>query len=158
MRLIPIALLALITVAAPAAAEDLSLLCAGNGTYPQASTSTATVVNPSAGYPTTATGTTTRTVSVAAEARFELRGESARIFMPPQMTPSINGGSDGGWWTFDRLEVTPEAISGRFSLNMFNKPEVRIDRMTGTIQVDGNFRYYFLGQCERIETPLAPRF
>ncbi len=147
-----------LAIAAPAFAEDLSLSCAGNGTYPQASTSTATVINPNTGYPTTASGTTTRVVDLAAEVRFELRGDSARILMPPQMTPPINNGSDGGWWTLDRLQITPEAITGRFSLNVFNKPTVRIDRMTGTIQVDGNFRYYYLGQCERIETPAAPRF
>lgn len=150
--------LATVAVTTPAFAEDLSLSCAGNGTYPQASTSTATVINPNTGYPTTATGTSTRVVDVAADVRFELRGESARILMPPQMTPPVNNGSDGGWWTLDRLQVTPEAITGRFSLNVFNKPTVRIDRMTGSIQVDGNFRYYYLGQCERIETATEPRF
>lgn len=139
-------------------AEDLSLACSGNGTYSQPSTSTATVRNPTTGRSTTATGTTTRTVGISAQVRFEIRGDSARILMPPQMTPPINDGSDNGWWELDRLVVTPETITGRFSVNVFNKPTVHIDRMNGTIEVDGNFRYYFLGQCERTETPTAPRF
>jgi hypothetical protein len=41
---------------------------------------------------------------------------------------------------------------------VFNKPRVTIDRMRGTIEVDGNFRYYFLGECQRVETPATPRF
>jgi len=74
------------------------------------------------------------------------------------MTPTINNGSDGGWWNFDRLEVTENEISGRFNLNVFNKPRVRIDRRTGVIEVDGNFNYYFLGECQRDETPVERRF
>ncbi len=82
----------------------------------------------------------------------------ARIRMPPVMTPPINVGSDAGWWTVDRLNVTPTEITGRFTLNLFNKPSIRIDRVRGSIEVDGNFDYYFLGDCERIEMPTAPRF
>jgi hypothetical protein len=78
--------------------------------------------------------------------------------MPPVMTPSINNGSDGGWWTFDRLEVSEDQITGRFNLNLLNKPVVRIDRRTGVIEVDGNFRYYFLGECQRAATVEERRF
>jgi len=28
----------------------------------------------------------------------------------------------------------------------------------GTIELDGNFYYHFLGDCERVEAPSAPRF
>ena len=58
----------------------------------------------------------------------------------------------------DRLNVTSTEITGRFTLNLFNKPNVRIDRVQGSIEVDGNFDYYFLGDCSRVEMPTTPRF
>mgnify|MGYP007089895514 CR=1 FL=1 len=139
-------------------AEDISLVCQGSGRYPTSSTSSVTTWNYSTGQPSQGSATHTEVQSVNANIRFELRGERARILMPPVMTPTINNGSDGGWWNFDRLEVTENEISGRFNLNVFNKPRVRIDRRTGVIEVDGNFNYYFLGECQRDETPVERRF
>lgn len=141
-----------------ASADQLSLSCPGTGTHQESSQGSASVYDYSNNSFGTVSSNSTHVESLEASVQFELNGDLARILMPPHMTPAINGGSDGGWWTLDRLEVTPEAINGRFTLNVFNKPTVRIDRMRGTIEVDGNFRYYFLGNCERVETPLTPRF
>lgn len=141
-----------------ACAEDLSLVCRGSGTYPEARTSSGSSWNYSTGQPTYGSSTQTDIQNINADIRFELVGDTARILMPPAMTPPINGGSDRGWWTLERLEVTEEAISGRFDLNVFNKPRVHIDRRTGVIEVDGNFRYYFLGECSLAEDQPARRF
>ncbi len=144
---------------APAWAEDLSLACSGQGTYQDANGSTATFHNYSTGQSTSVYGTTTgQGIVPNAAVGFEMTDAGARIRMPPVMTPPLNVGSDAGWWTVDRLSVTPTEITGRFTLNFLNKPTVRIDRVRGSIEVDGNFDYYFLGDCERIETPTAPRF
>lgn len=144
--------------ASPALADDLSLACSGQGTHQDASGTTATFHNYSTGQSTSAYGTTAGQGVTAAAVSFELTDAGARIRMPPVMTPPINVGSDAGWWTVDRLNVTPTEITGRFTLNLFNKPSIRIDRVRGSIEVDGNFDYYFLGDCERIATPTAPRF
>lgn len=146
------------TIASPALADDLALACSGQGTYQDASGTTATFHNYRTGQSTSAFGTTTGQGVTAAAVGFELTAAGARIRMPPVMTPPINVGSDAGWWTVDRLNVTPTEITGRFTLNLFNKPSIRIDRVRGSIEVDGNFDYYFLGDCERIEMPTTPRF
>lgn len=84
--------------------------------------------------------------------------ERLGILMPPAMTPPMTRGSDAGWWTLDRLRVEDNEITGRFTLNTFNRPEITIDRVSGSIEVDGNFGYYFLGQCELVDTPPERRF
>lgn len=158
MRAALFAAIAALAITTNAAAEDLALLCQGSGTHPQASFGNATVADPMTGNSATVTSSRTTTANLDAAVRFEMSGDTARILMPPAMTPPINGGSEGGWWNVTGLEVTPQAITGRFSLNPLNRPRVRIDRMAGTIEVDGSFRYYFLGQCEAIQTATAPRF
>ncbi len=158
MRSALLAAVVFAAIASPVFADELSLACSGQGTYQDASGTTATFFNYSTGQSTSAHGTTTGQGVTTAAVGFELTESGARIRMPPVMTPPINVGSDAGWWTVDRLNVTPTEITGRFTLNLFNKPSIRIDRVRGSIEVDGNFDYYFLGDCERIETPTAPRF
>jgi len=137
-------------------AEDLNLVCAGTGRFPQGQSQSVTIFDANTGNYSTGNVTSTTSQSVNAVVRFELRTSSARILMPPAMTPPINRGSDGGWWALDRLNVEDNEIAGRFILNTFNRPEITIDRLNGTIEVDGNFGYYFLGQCE-IDTSATER-
>ena len=155
LRLVAVALAMMTGIAN---AEELSLVCQGNGTYPSSRTSSGNSWNYSTGQPSYGSSTETEIQGITANVRFELTDSGARIRMPPVMTPSINNGSDGGWWTFDRLEVSEDQITGRFNLNLLNKPVVRIDRRTGVIEVDGNFRYYFLGECQRAATVEERRF
>ena len=155
-----VALLAafIFAAASPAFAEELFLACSGQGTYQDTSGTTVTVHNYGTSQSVSTYGTTTGQGVTVASVGFELTNSGARIRMPPVMTPSINVGSDAGWWPVDRLNITPTEITGRFTLNLFNKPSIRIDRVRGSIEVDGSFDYYFLGDCERIETPTATRF
>lgn len=152
MRNAFIAATALVALALPAAAEDLDLICDGAGTYPQTSNGRATITSPTTGLPgANLSGSSTSIQNLAASVRVEIRGDSARILMPPAMTPAINNGSEQGWWPVDRLSVSEDEITGRFSLNALNRPRINIDRRAGTIEVDGNFRYYFLGDCRAVE-------
>lgn len=155
-----LALVALALVAPCSAhAAQLSLICAGVGTFPEAQTRSAIVTDLNTGQSATGSTTDTAKARVQSTVRFELTDAGARILMPHFMTPPINRGSDGGWWTFDRLSVTPDQITGRFALNFANKPEVTIDRRLGTILVQGNFHYSFAGECERGAPPdAAPKF
>jgi hypothetical protein len=148
-RAAAVALVAALTLAtSDALADELSLICAGSGTYPTAQHQSGSAYNPSTGQQVYGSGTATQVVSINASVRFELNGEAARIWMPPAMTPPMNNGSDAGWWELDRLQVDEDRVTGRFTLNFLNKPQIVIDRRAGTIEVDGNFRYYFLGECE----------
>jgi len=55
------------------------------------------------------------------------------------------------WRALDRLSITDRSITGRFDLNIFNKPTVEIDRTTGTIEIDGFGNTSYSGICERVE-------
>lgn len=81
----------------------------------------------------------------------EITGDSARIFVPPSLLPPVRGRSDAGWRPLDRLNITDDSITGRFDLNIFNKPTVEIDRTTGTIEIDGFGTTSYSGVCERVE-------
>ena len=70
----------------------------------------------------------------------------ARIRFPRSLLPPYNNGSKDGWWELTDVSVSDEAISARFRLNFANKPAVRIDRLSGDIEVTGFAK--FRGECQ----------
>ncbi len=87
---------------------------------------------------------------------FELKDGAARVRLPHAMLTAVNSGGDAdGWWPVGELRVTEEMITGRLRENLVNKPGLRIDRMTGRIDLGG--AYPFRGQCER-DTQLERKF
>ena len=77
---------------------------------------------------------------------FEMADGAARIHLPKSLVTTVNSGGDEGWWPVTDLKVTDDAISGRFRINIVNKPNFRIDRINGDIDMEG-FQP-FRGQCE----------
>lgn len=79
----------------------------------------------------------------------EINDAGGRIRPPKIMLPPLRGaGAGDGWWIFTKLEVGETEISAKFSINVLNKPSVRIDRSTGAIEVQGFKNTRFVGQCE----------
>lgn len=76
-----------------------------------------------------------------------IHGEQGRIRLPRQMIPPIHSGGSDGWWTIDDLLVGHNEIRGRFRLNAMNQPNIRIDRRSGVITLDGILG--FNGRCEQ---------
>lgn len=79
--------------------------------------------------------------------RVVAEGEDIRFQLPKRMLPPANGGGDGGWWRLERPVVTDTEITGRISLNMINKPKVRLDRISGDLNIDGMASTGFHGRC-----------
>lgn len=78
----------------------------------------------------------------------EINDTGGRIRPPKIMLPPIRGGGAGdGWWAFTKLDVGETEISAKFSINVLNKPSVRIDRSTGDIEVQGFQNTRFVGRC-----------
>lgn len=137
-------------IASPAFADDLLLACSGSGDRTTASSSFGSVTSQ---YGDTYSGQSTqlRRETISERVMVEITGDSARIFVPASLLPPVRGRSDAGWRPMDRLEITDRSITGRFDLNIFNKPSVEIDRTTGTIEIDGFGDTSFSGVCERVE-------
>lgn len=87
---------------------------------------------------------------------FDMHDGAARVRLPAAMVTAVNSGGDvDGWWPVAELKVTDEMITGRLRVNIVNKPGLRIDRMTGRMDLGG--AYPFRGQCER-DTALERKF
>lgn len=69
----------------------------------------------------------------------------------------IRGGGDEGWWTFQTIDIQPERIEGRISLNFANKPKVVINRRTGDIDI-GGVGIAFSGVCQKVEKDAPVKF
>jgi len=82
-------------------------------------------------------------------------GAESRIRMPRTMLPKIHGG-DGGWFKLKNVKVTDSEITGSAAVNVINNPKVRIDRITGTISIDGRSGTYS-GECQAYDPANAPR-
>lgn len=72
------------------------------------------------------------------------------------MLPPIHGGSDG-WFKLKDVKVTDRAITASAAVNFMNNPKVHIDRMTGTISINGKAGSYS-GQCQAMDPNAQRKF
>ncbi len=79
-----------------------------------------------------------------------------RIRMPRTMLPLIRGGSEG-WFKLKDVKVTDRAITASAAVNFLNNPKVHIDRLTGTISINGKAGSYS-GQCEAVDPNAQRKF
>jgi len=144
----------LVLAAPPAHALDLHLVCRGQTDKSVPRTAFASVSGTS-GY---ASGTVIASgrETFLDEVSVEVVDGGARVMVPPKMLPPIHGGGHDGWWPVDQLQISDREIVGRYSVNVFNKAKLRIDRQTGSIAIDG-LTESFRGTCE-VADPAARKF
>jgi hypothetical protein len=75
--------------------------------------------------------------------------------LPRRMLPTVTTSNDGGWFPLIKLAQTADEITAQVRLNQFNKPRIRIDRVTGAVRIDGPLGE-FSGQCRPYD-PATPR-
>lgn len=145
---------ALIIAGALAAQQSpvrLDLVCEG-----QANVSTSTTTNiGEPGGPVNFVTTNGRD-RVSERVTVSINETGGRIRLPDSMLPTIRGRSEDGWRPLSNLQVGESQITGRMSFNIIDKPSVRIDRVTGTLEVRG-LDTSFVGECQAID-PTARRF
>ncbi len=139
---------------AVAPAATLNLVCFGEGA--------ANRVNATQGYATNSYGeSATATIysrsseGFADQINVELREGEGRIRIPRTMLPLLHGGEDG-WMRLTNIEETPNEITAKAYLNFMNRPNIRIDRLTGTISISGKAGR-FAGQCEAYDPETVQR-
>lgn len=79
-----------------------------------------------------------------------------RIRLPDAMLPTIRGRSEDGWRPMTNVVIGENLITGRMSFNFIDKPSIRLDRVTGTVEIRG-VESSFTGECQPYD-PQARRF
>lgn len=148
------AIFVVLGAASPSSALDLHLRCDGVATYPEMQSTSASVHGDVS---LNASSTTVVAGRVQDRMLLEVTDGGARVRLPRAMIPPINSGGNDGWWQLADLTVGDTEIGGRFRLNPFNKPTVRVDRVTGAIEVQGSFKLSFRGTCS-VADPVERRF
>ena len=81
----------------------------------------------------------------------EVDGKQVRVRLPKALIPPLHTGGADGWWLLENASVTDCKISGRFRINVLNKPVVVISRLNGEITVSGFGSTNFHGVCAKID-------
>lgn len=147
-------------------AVALNLVCGGGGTANKVSFSTYQGSSNASGLVGTdhvslngnssGTITTQRQQGFADQVDVRLFSGDDRIRMPRTMLPLIRGGSEG-WFKLKDIKVTDRAITATAAVNFMNNPKVHIDRLTGTISINGKAGSYS-GQCAAVDPNAQRKF
>ena len=133
----------------------LDLTCPGSGNVAQSQTAYTNVYDPKTKSYKQATTTTAGKKPFSGTVQVELSGAFARVKLPKDMVPLIGGGN--GWYTVSELFENDREITGILEINMFNKPNLRIDRSSGAITLSGGLSD-FSGRCDAYDRNAPKRF
>ena len=89
-------------------------------------------------------------------ARVSINGTAVRVNLPRELIPGINR-AQGGWFVLEHGAVTDRQITGTLVLNVFNKPRIVIDRLTGQMTLASGAGD-FSGNCAKADQATGPRF
>lgn len=79
----------------------------------------------------------------------DIQGGKGRARVPRRFLPPLHGG-DGGWFEVQELVIDADQITGKVAINFANHPNLRIDRRSGSVALDGKVGS-FAGECEKFD-------
>lgn len=86
----------------------------------------------------------------------KLSDGSGKIKLPDQMVPPLNAGDDG-WFKIHDLVVNSRKITGSIKINFLNSQQLRIDRRSGLLTIDGGGSS-FSGRCSAVDEDSPRKF
>ncbi|MDB5474939.1 MAG: hypothetical protein JWP49_450 [Phenylobacterium sp.] len=131
-----------------ASALDLTLTCQGMSERTVANSSFGSVSG-SGGY-ASGSFTSFQKRDGAESIMVSISADAGKVQVPRRLLPPLHTGGEDGWWPLTDVRVSDTEIRGHYTLNPFNHPEVRIDRVAGTISIDG-FHQSFRGSCAAVD-------
>lgn len=134
----------------------LNLSCRGSGTATKSETTYVNHYNPRTEKYSTTTAQTSRKEDFEGFVVVELADGRGRIKLPEPMVPPLNT-RDNGWFKIHDLVVNPDEITGTIKVNFLNKQNLRIDRRSGFLTIDGGSGS-FSGQCDAVDRNSPRRF
>jgi len=154
MKLVLCALSLLALAPTSAMALELTLTCQGTSERTVANTAFGSVNGTHGSASGTFTSLERREGSESF--RVAIADTTGRIQVPRRLLPPLHSGGEDGWWPLTDVKVSDTEIRAHYTLNPFNHPEIRIDRVAGTISIDG-YRQSLRGACEAVD-PNARKF
>lgn len=149
-----IALLLIQAVVAQPPASELNLVCLGAGSANKVASAYA-YGGTSYGGSAWANVVGQRTVPFDDQVNVKIDGDHGSIRLPRTMLPKFHGG-DSGWFELRDVQETDDAIIGTAAVNFMNHPKVHLDRITGTISIDGKSGHYS-GSCQKYDPAAAAK-
>jgi len=140
-----------------ARAADIHLICDGAATFPDTQTASLWGSDNHGGFGSASGYATTRGQSEG-EAMVDITGSAGRVKLPSAMIPALHDDMPEGWRPFDTIAVGETEITGRFTLNFLDKPTVRINRVSGHIEIKGVNKRTFNGECRAYDAGTERRF
>ena len=129
--------------AAPATAQELSLICEGSMRGMFRDRAAGGVVVDDRGNMASASGSTSQFRDIPTAAQFQMRDSEARLNLPQPPTCAICVG-EKGWRDVKDLEITDDRIAGKITYGLFSGTRFEIDRRTGIMTSENGFS----GSCE----------
>jgi hypothetical protein len=105
-------------------------------------------------------GGTARTERVASEdsVLFNIDGESGEARLPRRMQSAYKEPIKGrpGWFRLIEVRQTDDEITGKVRIHGINKPQFRLDRLSGVVTIHGQIAD-FSGRCEAYDPATVQR-
>jgi len=139
-----------------ATASDLHLVCSGSGSVAATQTSYANTYDSKTKRYNYGTVNTSVRRPFSGSAEVNISDTGARIKLPGDMIPALSSDHDG-WFPINDIIKDERRISGTVKINLLNKPELLIDRMTGQLTLKGGLED-FTGACQSFDAGAKPKF
>lgn len=131
-----------------AGADDLGLVCFGDGQRPTVANNAGWTWNDRTNRYDYGTRSELTQEHFDASLMLQLWDGGGRIRLPKKLIPPIHSRGQGDWWDLDGVATTPDTIRASYRLNGLNKPKITVDRRSGRITVVGLGDYAFRGTCD----------
>jgi hypothetical protein len=123
---------------APAAAQELSLICEGSMRGMFRDRGAGALIVDNHGNMASGSGSTSQYRDVPTIAQFQMTGEGARLNLSQPPTCAICVG-EKGWREVKDLAVTESRIAGKITYGLFSGTRFEIDRRTGIMTSENGF-------------------
>lgn len=158
------AILLMGTAAAPPAGQQqadsppgtsINLICGGHGSANRFASSTGFITD-NKGNSAVGNVLSQRAVGYDDQVIMEIpENGRGRIRMPRALLPAIRGGKNG-WFSINSIRKSENEITGVVQVSVLNSPKLRLDRITGHINISGKSGDYS-GSCEPFDPATAER-
>ncbi len=139
-------------------ANDINLSCQGQGSVIATQTTTVNQYQPgNHGHNKAGVATTQTWRPYTGTGTVEIKTGTARMRVPDAMVPALMSGGTEGWYPIEELKMGEREITGVVHINFLSQPKLRIDRITGKINLVGGAGD-FSGDCSAVDTNAKPKF
>ncbi len=87
----------------------------------------------------------------------EIHSDKGQVKIPVGMLPPFQKDEASDWFPIREYKITNTEVTGEVKINFLNKPNLRIDRTTGTIVFASGLNE-FSGECEKVDPNAKPLF